>query len=167
MTRIAARRRLMLAGAAVGVLSLALAALPASAAKRPPRMTGKASVVTSEGVPVRYQFQLFCTPTAGRNTLVVDWASNHFELTSVETELCDDTPPFGRPRSFDTSRGTGFGVLNGQPGAPIRWEFIDDPGQNGIFNGDFALMEIQSPQGGPFPLFVGTTVRRGAHVAHR
>jgi hypothetical protein len=100
------------------------------------RMTGGGSVFTSSGVRVTHGFELHCTPSDGANSLEVNWdAGNTFHLTSLASATCTDNAtiePNPPAAAFDTYRGSGTGLYNGQAGATADWTFTDagEPGKN-------------------------------------
>lgn len=129
------------------------------------RITGGGSVFTDLGARVTRGFELHCdlrTP----NNLEVSWPGHRFHLTSLSAALCADTatnqaPPKSSP--FDTFKGAGNGLLNGEDGARIEFVMVDggEPG-----NDDTLEMRVYDARN-DLVLDVDGPVYRGNFQTHR
>jgi hypothetical protein len=114
--------------------------------KKPPfaegRMTGGGSVFTVDNTRVTRGFEIHCD-LSEPNNIEVNWpGGNNFHLLDLTSAVCTEDPniiqePPAAP--FDTFNGEGTGKLNGVPGAPIQFVFVDagEPGKS-----DTAMIQI-------------------------
>ena len=114
----------------------------------PGRMTGGGRQITIGDVKVTRGFTIHCDITLSNN-IEVNWPDNHWHLTKpITSAICIDDPavhPEPPPAPFDTFIGEGEGEWNGQPGATIRFVFVD-AGEPGGKN-DLAQIRITAADG--------------------
>jgi hypothetical protein len=90
-------------------------------------MFGGGTQFTSAKGQVNYGMDLHCDAGVQPNYLQVIWDdATTFVMKTMTSASCTGSP-------FNTHSGTGTGEINGQPGAQVRWAFVDN-GQPGVLN---------------------------------
>jgi hypothetical protein len=117
---------------------------------------------------VTHGFEIHCGyPPPEPNNLEINWAGHRFHLSELSRGICIDTSGFDEKppvAGFDTFIGTGFGYVDGDVLAWIKFTFRDagEPGTEDTMK--VSIFPIDSYDG----LFVGTTnLMFGNHQAHK
>jgi len=115
-------------------------------------MTGGGSIIKPNGTRVTHGFELHCSLEGQApdepNNLEINWdGGNNFHLTDLTFAACRDADGYEEEMpeaGFDTMRGAGTGLLNGEAGYTIKF-FITDQGEPG--SGDRLRFAIYNSAG--------------------
>ncbi|MDQ3660031.1 MAG: hypothetical protein M3454_03010 [Actinomycetota bacterium] len=125
-------------GALITGAVMAVAIAAPALAWVPGFMTGGGSIIKPNGTRVTHGFELHCSLEGQApdepNNLEVNWGvGNNFHLTDLTFAACRDSAYWEEEMpeaGFDTMRGAGTGLLNGEAGYTIKF-FITDAGEPG------------------------------------
>ncbi len=142
------------------------------------RMTGGGSVFTEDERRVTHGFELHCDASELPNNLEINWGgsedgkkgtgSSQFHLENLVSAVCtlDETISAPPPAAgFNTYTGTGYGRLNGVPGAWIEFVLTDagEPGTEDTMTASIWTSDAKTT----LVLVVSGKLEKGNQQAHK